>query len=477
MEAEHLYHFFKKFEKFAKSNKLILANDKVVVALSGGLDSVVLFYCLQRLALVFNLKLHVAHLNHKLRAQESDEDELFVKDLAFENNVPFTSAQKDIKDYAENRKLSIETAAREVRYQFLDTVCRKLNFNKIATGHHSDDQSETVLNNLLRGSGWKGLSGIPVKREKIIRPLLFATRQELEKVVRSAELTYRDDHSNFLLDFRRNRLRVQLLPMLKEKFNPQISRTLVQLSDISKESENYLQYQGKLAFDECLKSISAGKIILEINRFSGYFIIVRKYILFHLLAAAGLPQNVLSFRSMKEILHLIEERKSGRSVRIVDSWQIGVDHSGIVLFSRPQRGQIFYKFKVGEPIYISEKGIRLTSEFFENNEPVEFNRDSLIEFVDHQRLTSRFCEIRSVKRGDRFFPLGLNHRQKLSDFFINQKIPFLDRAQTLVLVNGKDIVWVVGYRLDNRFKLTKKSKKVIKFQIVDETDKNLSQPD
>ncbi len=477
MEAKYLHNFFKKFEKFAKNNELILGHDKVVVAVSGGLDSVVLFYCLQRLALLFNLKLHVAHLNHKLRAQESDEDELFVKDLAFNNNVTFSSAKKNIKNYAKSHKLSIETAAREVRYQFLDSVCRKLNFSKIATGHHLDDQSETVLNNLLRGSGWKGLSGIPVKREKIIRPLLFATRQELEKVVRSAGLTYRDDQSNFQLDFRRNRLRVQLLPLLKEKFNPQISRTLVQLSCLSRESEDYLQYQGKLAYDKCLKSISEGKIILEIDRFSGYFTIIRKYVLFHLFAAAGLSQNVFSFRRMKEILLLIEERKFGRAVGIIDNWQIGVDHSGIVLYSRPQSRPVFYQFRIGESIYIPENRIRLKSEIFENDGPAEFNRDALIEFVDFQSLENHVCQIRSVQPGDRFFPLGLNHRQKLSDFFINQKIPFWDRGQTLVLVSGKDIVWVIGYRLDNRFKLTKNSKKVVKFQIVDETGKNISQPD
>ena len=192
---DYNFYFLKRFEKFVKANKLISNDDRIVIAVSGGLDSVVLFYCLQRSALVFNLKLLVAHLNHKLRAEESDADEQFVKELVCAHDVEFASAQKDVKCYAKTQKLSIETAAREVRYQFLNQICHDHQFDKIATGHQSDDQSETVLNNFLRGSGWKGISGIPLQREKIIRPLLFATRHELKKVADCAGLKYRIDKS------------------------------------------------------------------------------------------------------------------------------------------------------------------------------------------------------------------------------------------------------------------------------------------
>ena len=162
-------------------------------------------------------------------------------------------------------------------------------------------------------------------------------------------------------------------------------------------------------------------------------------------------------------------------MQISKAWRIGIDHSGIVLFCEHQRKQIHDQFKIGDSIYIPEKGIRIKSDFFDENESVEFSRNSQIEFVDAELLTGHVCQVRSVKPGDWFFPLGLNYRQKLSDFFVNQKIPFWDRHQTLVLLNGKDIVWIIGYRLDNRFKITGKSKKIIKFQVFDESDENLSQ--
>jgi len=467
MKPDYIFHFLKRFEIFFVKNKLINKNDKLVVAVSGGLDSIVLLYCLEKIKFKMNLQLIVAHLNHKLRDVESDQDEQFVANLATQYDIKFASDCEDIKAFASSNKLSIETAARELRYRFLEETKDKYQFDKIITGHHADDQAETVFQNLLRGAGWSGLSGIPIKRESIIRPLLFASRQELEKLAEAAKLEWRTDASNDSLDFRRNQIRHQVFPVLQKQFSPQITKRLIQFSEVFKEGDEYLKGQAQIAFNQCLKFASTDKIILEIERFCSYFTILRKYVLFHLFATVGLPQNVFSFPQILEVLELIDKRKLGRSIPISGDWSIGVDRSGIIFYRESNIKPVHVSLKIGDCIAINERKLKITSGFIEPN-CVEFSSNNFEEFCDAGKLTDSFCEIRSIKNGDSFFPLGINNHQKLSDFFINQKISVWDRKPALVLTNDENIVWLIGYRLDDRYKITKQTKKVVKLKIVRE---------
>ena len=459
--------FLHRCEEFIYRHRLLIPNDQVVVAVSGGLDSVALFYCLQRLAPSYGLQLLIAHFNHCLRGEEADQDENFVAELAAAQATPLESSRGDVRGFAREHHLSLEAAARELRYRFLEQVREKNHFSKIATGHQADDQAETILLHLLRGAGWRGLSGIPVHRGAIIRPLLFAHRQELEKFVHANGLFYRTDHTNESLQFRRNRVRLQLLPLLQKEFNPRIATTLNQLGEVFHEGEEYFTLQAEQAFGQCLRSKTADKIILEIERFCGYFNIIQKYILHRLVAEVGLPQDVLSFRRLTAILTMIQQRRSGRSLPLTNRWQIGVDHSGIVLF-RPQPVEpVQIAFHLGETVRIPTRGIWLISEQVSRQAAV-FNADSNIEFIDAERLTDEHCTVRSVRAGDRFVPLGSEHKQKLSDYFIDHKVPIAERRQALVLTNGSEIVWLCGFRLDQRFKITDKTRKVIKLQVIHE---------
>lgn len=464
---DFVFQFINKFEQFSRKQKLITNKDKIIVAVSGGLDSVILLFCLQKLQKQLNLELIIAHLNHSLRGDASDLDERFVQDLASNDETKFISEQIDVKSYAQKQNLSIETAARELRYQFLEKIRTEFQFTSIATGHHADDQAETVLQNLFRGSGWKGVGGIPVKRGKIIRPLLFAYKNDLEKIANLANLSFRIDRSNYSLDFQRNKIRHELLPAIKKDLNPQVSKKLNEFAQIFEEGDTYLQEQAKIVINRCLKLKYEEKIILEIDCFSSYFTILRKYVLFHLLMSVGLSKKVFSFALLSQILHIIDEQKLGHFVPIANGWQIGVDHSGIVLTREKRFEPIHRKLKIGETIQIAEVGLKIWSEIIPVDS-VDFSKDGLTEYIDFEKLSGLECEIRSIRPGDSFFPLGLNDHQKFSDFFIDHKIPLIDRQKTLVLTNNDKAIWLVGYRLDNRFRITNKTKKMVKFQIINE---------
>ncbi|MCL4278907.1 MAG: tRNA lysidine(34) synthetase TilS, partial [Ignavibacteriaceae bacterium] len=208
--------------KFIDENHLIDFGDKILVALSGGADSVFLLSFLLKFKKRFRIKLAAFHLNHKLRGKSADDDEKFCKDFCSENNVPFVSVSNEVKANAKKSKLSIEEAARKIRYQELQKAATKLGCNKIATAHNSSDNVETILLNLFKGAGLKGLSGIPVKRENIIRPILSLTSDEIRKYLVQNKIHFRIDESNLKSDYERNFLRNKIIPELKKRLNPQL---------------------------------------------------------------------------------------------------------------------------------------------------------------------------------------------------------------------------------------------------------------
>ena len=237
--------FLNRFQDYLIKKNLISDEERIVVAVSGGMDSMVLLSCFDQMASKYNLSLLVAHLNHKLRGEESDHDEKFVSEYVQNLNIKFVSKQINVDNYAKENKLSVELAAREVRYQFLEEIRAEKKFDKITTGHHANDQAETVLFNFVRGSGWGGLAGILPKRKNIVRPLLFAYRWEIKKFAEDQNLQYVQDSSNLSMDHTRNYIRHNLLPVIKKELNSNIHKRLNDFSAIFLEGDNYLKVEAK----------------------------------------------------------------------------------------------------------------------------------------------------------------------------------------------------------------------------------------
>lgn len=457
-------HFLERFKAFSEKEKLIHPDDRILVAVSGGADSMVLLASLVALAPVLKLELVVAHLNHCLRESASDKDEDFVMSVAQVLDLPFVSEKKDIAAMSKSEKLSLETAGRKARYHFLERQREKTGSSKIATGHHAGDQAETVLMNLIRGSGFRGLSGIPARRGNIIRPLLFASRDEILQFASINEVAYRQDSSNQTTEFKRNRVRHELIPLLERQFNMQVFNRLNAFSQVCREGDEFLRFEARKALKNCLLEQKPGKLTLDIGRFCSYFTILQKYVLFEAFELAGIVGAVQNFNQINGILESIVKRRSGSSHHFSPGWTIGVEHSGIVIRRRSEQLPLICPLKIGETVSVPGYGYRFLAEWHISG-TVDHKADPDTELVDAGKIDVNSLKIRSVQAGDWFFPLGMSHRQKLSDFLINQKVPVHARSEAVVLTSRDDIVWLCGYRLDHRFRIRPGTRQTLKLKM------------
>jgi len=449
---------------FIREHELIRDNDHVLVAVSGGMDSVVLLHVLFRLKDLWHLRLEVIHLNHGLRDGEADRDQQFVEQLAKSYHLPVIARQVSVPQLMKSERLSEEQAARKLRYRFFEELLEQRGADLIALGHQADDQAETVMDHFLRGSGVKGLAGMPVRRGKFIRPLLFATRNEIETYATANSLDYVTDSTNAMVRYRRNRIRHELIPYLQKHFNPAITDVLLRTSGIMDQVEQYLDSQAELAWDRCCISIKKNKIILDIDTFLNYFSVIQKYVLYQLFERIALDRSILTAQRMEQILTLIRRRISGKRIRLTNDWQLWVNHDQVVISSEivsdyeiPIVIDKHYQLPRGEGEFVAR--------LIDREElPAHFSTSRQVEYIDYDKISGALA-IRNFRTGDRFRPLNGKGEKKLSDFFIDLKIPLHRRKNIPLLVCESGIVWIVGYQIDDRFKLTDKTKRILRLQI------------
>jgi len=487
------------------------------------------------------LQLAVAHVNHQLRGGESDEDETFVKGVAQKAGLPFFSKHVEVLNHAQTHKLSLETAARELRYQALENFRESWQGRAVVTAHTLDDQAETILGHMLRGCGLAGLSGMaaqsdlglsrapgvftndknfvvqdvvpaseeqPLKgqlrtklRTKVLRPLLPFTRAQIEEYARFRRLQWREDRSNVDTQFRRNRIRHELLPLIKTRFNPQIARSLEHLANIAVSAENYFQAEAEARLPEIIKERQSDKIILDLELFWKYFPIIRSYVIRAALQQL-LPQPVEpTFEETSRILNLLErgpDEKPATGRRYVWRQQIEVtvDHDGAVFWRRGQKAEgegrrakgerrrseaspIAHRpspvVKIGERCEIggTDFAILIERKALPRDWRQQVNDHS--QFVDAEKVSGEL-RVRFPRAGDRFVPLrAKDHAEvgsgskKLSDFFTDLKVP-LHRRQCAPILEGDEIIWLCGYRIDNRFKITPTTRSVLHLQLLPLSD-------
>ncbi|MCK4224646.1 MAG: tRNA lysidine(34) synthetase TilS [candidate division Zixibacteria bacterium] len=448
---------------------LLKKGDRVVVALSGGPDSVALLYGLLTIQPEFELKLYVAHLNHKLRGAESDEDERFVKELAVRLKLQFFSKRIDVKREAKKRKLSIEECAREIRYQYLQKLANQIKADRIAFGHQADDQAETFLMRLIRGAGGAGLSGIPPKRGKIIRPLIQIKREEIEKFLKANRISYRLDSSNYLTDYFRNKIRLLLLPKIKEEFNPKIVETLNRTADIISLQQEYLQKNCEQLLVDIGKK-RGSKIILDLEEFVSYDICLQREMIRFCVRELKGDLNQLSFESVDRALKLIHQKKSGKKVKLANKTWVEVSGKEIA-FYREVKKECDYPVTLPGEVNLSagsigkDWGIKIKGEILKRKSAPQnlIPQNQNIAFLDWEKLKCPF-RLRSRRRGDKFKPLGMKGTKSLADFLIDAKVPRYLRDEVLILTSKGKIAWVVGCRISEEFKVTEKTKKVLKVE-------------
>ena len=440
--------------KFITEQKLIDKNDKILVALSGGPDSVFLLYFLNKYKRKFQIFLGAFHLNHKLRGKDAEEDLNFCREYCNNLGVNFFSANKNVAQYSKKNKISIEEAGREIRYSQLAKIAKQNNFNKIATAHISDDNAETVLLNLIKGTGLKGISGIPIKRGNIIRPILFLTKNEVLNYLTEKKTKFRIDVSNTSLAYERNFLRHEIIPLIRKKINPSLEKTLFNSSQIFRNQYSAVKKFIVQIIDNIFiyKKNELTVLLAELKKIDEDF--------WGDLFKHSIERNFAAeFKSndLKKIQSLILN-ETGKSQNLSDGLTVYRERESLVIKKNQKEAFEEIIIHPGEKIKLGDKKF-LISEV--KKDEVQLNFDRNTEYISADKITDEFL-VRKWKHGDKFHPFGMRGSKKVSDFLNEQKIDYNKKAGQFVLINNSKIIWVIGLRIDNNFKITENSKKVLK---------------
>jgi tRNA(Ile)-lysidine synthase len=431
------------FLKYIEENHMVKRGDRVLTTVSGGIDSMVMSH----LFITAGFDTGIAHCNFCLRGKESDRDEEFVKKYADDNNIPFFSRRFDTKRYASRHGISIQMAARDLRYKWFDEIRKKGKYDKIAIAHNLNDNIETLLINLTRGTGLTGLTGMKPSGNCIIRPLLFATREKITDYCNSNGIKYREDRSNAETKYMRNRMRHLVIPVLKE-INPSVEITLYETTEkLSGINEIVAIFISKLK--EKVLTESGENIILKTGPLKQY--LDNSSILYELTKQFGMTNALL--KDLRNIL------KGGTGGRIfTDTHRIIKNRDELIITRKTNEDSELYKIPSVEgfkkvPFIKSAISVNITLNF-------HIPSDSGTACLDLDKVAFPLL-IRKWRAGDSFYPLGMKQKKKLSDYFTDRKYSIPDKEKTYILESGGKIAWIVGERIDDRFKITGKTKKAI----------------
>jgi len=435
-----------RFKKYIEQQQLFLKGSRILLAVSGGKDSVLMVHLFKAIG----VDVGIAHCNFNLRAGEAQRDESFVQMLASALNLPYHVMHFETKRYAEAQKISTQMAARTLRYSWFEEIRSTHGYDYIALAQHQNDAIETVLVNLIRGTGISGLHGILPKRDRLIRPLLFFTRKEIDALVENNNIDFVEDSSNLSSNYTRNKLRLEVIPRLRS-INPNLEQTFAENIARFTEIETFLSEQvSRLAMD----------IIVE--KPDGFYLSIdqlirlkpQKLLLFELLKPFGFSDTVvdeiieaLNGQSGKLFFSQTHQATINRDVLIISIKDLPVNP---LQFVHPEDQKISFGQSQFTLSYVNK---------------VAFEIHLQKAYIDAEHLIFPLI-FRNWQKGDRFIPFGMDNFKKISDFFIDEKVPLHLKNSIPILINGNgDVVWIAGMRLDNRYKLTKATKKVAIFEL------------
>ncbi len=437
---------------------------RVIVAVSGGVDSTVLLDLLVGERRALDFRLVVAHFNHRLRGTESDDDEQFVKDLAAHYGCEVYVERADTAERAGQEKRGIQETARDLRYEFFRRLRESLSYDVIATAHNADDNLETILLHLFKGAGLRGLSGIPFVRREIVRPLLFASRAEIEAYATERELQFRVDSSNESDHYARNVIRHHIVPRVKSSINPAVVETMVRSAELFRDLDAYLRETSEEALRAIAMQSNAGEFHLGIPDLETYPALLQQYVLMRAHArTVGTEADQTTIGSLVRLC----TSGTGSWVTLGDGWRAHRDRERMVFRKEIELPDFSLPVELGRAYEIGR--FRFASELLED-EAVRERKPGSVEYVDIDRLGGEKLILRTWKEGDWFVPLGLRGRKKISDFLIDARVPRYSKRHVPVLTTpGGDVVWLCGKRLDDRFKLTESTRRTGKlaFEIRD----------
>jgi len=448
---------------------LLEKGDRVIVGVSAGVDSMVLLHLLNAFRQEFDLFLIVAHIHHGLRPVESEREAELVQKESVRLGLPFEYGQFNVKEFQESEGFSLQDAARRIRFQFFHDLLKKYGGGKIALGHNADDQVETVLLRLLRGSGLKGLKGmLPIREKRVIRPLLEVRREEIEGFARENSISYLTDSSNLKGDYLRNRLRLKLIPLIEQDYQPGFRQTIIKTSALLREENDFIEKEAaeayqKIAYEE------EGQITFKFSAYQSLHKALQWRVIQKVLERVedGLKIDEGEWLDVNLIYRRLQQPPASLLLELSHGLCLEKRYDRVLLMRERPRTIPPFEMELHTPgrTYIREieREVVVEEREWDRSKPIDEFRN--VAFLDYERLDLPL-KMRNFRPGDRFQPLGTKGTQKLKSFFIDHKIPKFERPSIPLLISGEMIAWIVGYRIDERVKITGKTQKVLKVEVI-----------
>ncbi len=441
------------------------SNARYLLAVSGGVDSIVMLDIMAQLAEELKMTIAVAHFNHNLRGLSSNNDEELVRKVCLSYGIRFYTSSENIIKYASDNSISIEQAARHRRYKMFERLSGNLKIDFVSTAHTADDSVETFFLNLLRGTGLTGLSGIPrkrhlVKNTYIIRPIMDFKKSEIYQYAKERNLQWREDETNTLTNYTRNKIRLDLLPKIQQDFSPAIFDLINRTSRLIRGADQFINEFVEGAAETMIKDRRKDRFYINIAQLDTYSEFIQGEVIRACLSNVFklLPPNI---KVIDRVLSLVNS-PSG-AIADINKQIYALKDRGVIIFAqRTAIDSVNMLIDRTCEINLEFATLKLTAI---DRKSVEFTKDPFVEFLDADLLPAKL-QLRNWEQGDEFKPLGMDGTMKISDFLINQKIPSVEKRGVLVLSTKSEIIWVVGKRLCNTFKVTGNTQKVIKAELI-----------
>lgn len=445
-----------------EKHSMLAKGDSVLIGLSGGPDSICLFLVLQALVPGFDLTLHALYVDHNLRPRETPDEIAFCRKLCEARGVPFTAAHVDVSSHAKHEKMTRQEAARALRYQAFDSIARQIGAQRVALGHTADDQVETVLMRLFRGSGPSGLAGIPPKRAHIIRPLIDVTRRDIEEFLNKERVSFITDSSNLRDDYMRNRLRHHLLPVIR-RLSPEAERAIVRTAEIFRDEERYFDIQVTKTLMRLISRKREGEIELFLAPLEALDTVILRRVVRRAVDEILSLQGI-SLGNIEDIIALVRTGGPGHRLHLPGAIRVIKSYATLIITSRPAAQLSEHVLEGPGVVRLMEAALVVTSRIRGIDEVDDYGDGKGTALLDADKLSFPVL-IRRRKPGDFFHPLGMGMRKKIQDLFVDEKIPRDERDVVPLLTSKGDIAWVIGYRVDERFKIDKSTKRVLECKV------------
>lgn len=469
--------FVQTLTEAVEAERLLPAEGRLVLGVSGGADSVALLHAIHMINTARNhpWKLHVGHLHHGIRAGAADEDAQFVRDLATSLALPVTIEQVDVPGLAKARQISIEEAAREARYAYLERLCLHTESRHILLAHHADDNAETVLHRVLRGTGLRGLAGIapvrllsPDSDIRVVRPLLKFRKQEILDFLRQRGLPWREDHTNTQTSLTRNRIRHEVLPLLETKINKQVKEALLRLAEQARATDAYLSETAQRTLETLVISRNDCELTVNLPALLKRSRVIQAELVRQAFLWLRVGEQSIDRRHVMAVLRLVEQGRSNKRINLPGRLTVSRSYDRLT-FSLPTGqgpSEEFTEVSVKVPgrtilrrrkVWLETQMVDASADLLQH---VKEKNDPWTEYVDNDQISYPLI-IRPRKPGDRFWPLGGPGSKKLSDFFIERKIELPQRSQIALVCDQLGPIWVMGMRIDDRVKLRRHTTRVL----------------